>query len=375
MKRSTPSVESAGRTAPDARLVVFLFLWLALLGLGPTRMLQDPGAFWHTVVGEQMLTQGHVVSTDSFSFTHEGDEWLAQQWLGECAMAVVHRIAGLDGVILLAATIIAAIFTIIFGRFAKAGPPLPVCVGATIIAIGASSYHFIPRPHLATLAGMTLLTLILLDVESGRISQTRLWILPPLFVLWANTHGGVLGGLATLIIFATAWLLCPRFLRRPSRLQQISAMDAADADDAIPFAKPRAPLLATIVGLATISILVNPFGPALPRVWISLMGSSVIPKVIIEHARLAPFSPEGGMILLLAAVYCYLLNNVRRRGLRIAWLLPAIWFPLALSRVRHGPIFALVTALTVADMVPYAPACRQWLYTLGHLKTTPRRRP
>ncbi|HPF39456.1 MAG TPA: hypothetical protein P5081_12495 [Phycisphaerae bacterium] len=377
MKRSTPSADSAGRSrpAPDARLVVFLFLWIALLALGPTRMLQDPGAFWHTVVGERMLTEGHVVSTDSFSFTHEGDEWLAQQWLGECAMALVHRVAGLDGVILLAATIIAAIFTVIFGRFAKSGPPLPMCVVATIIAIGASSYHFIPRPHLATLAGMTLLTLILLDVESGRISQTRLWILPPMFVLWANTHGGVLGGLATLLIFAMAWLLCPRFLRQPSRIDRSGASNDADLADTIPFAKPRAPLLATIVGLATISILVNPFGPALPRVWISLMGSSVIPKVIIEHARLAPFSPEGGMILLLAAVYFFLLNNVRRRGLRVAWLLPAIWFPLALSRVRHGPIFAIVTALTVADMLPYAPACRKWLDAIGPLKSAPRRRP
>lgn len=358
----------------------FAVLWIVLLALAPSHLLRDPGTFWHTVVGERMLSTGRLVTTDPFSFTHQGDEWLAQQWLGECAMAIVYRLSGLDGVVLLAVTIIAAIFATIFGRFMRAGISLPMAVVATVIAIGASSYHFIPRPHLATLAGMTVLMLVLLDVEAGRVSPRRLWILPPMFVVWVNTHGGVLGGLATLIIFAILWLLRPRVLdgRPPNRVGPANASSDTCCDGGeggpVPFAKPRPSLVGTIVGLCTIAMLVNPFGPDLPRVWVSLMGSSVIPKVIIEHARLSLVSPEGMMILLLAAAYVYTLVGVWSRGVRVAWLLPAIWFLLALSRVRHGPLFAIIASLAIADMIPHHLAYRRLTASMAAFNVIPCRR-
>lgn len=385
----------------DPRIAVFASLWLALLALAPSHLLRDPGTFWHVVVGERMLSGGHVIDVDPFSFTHEGDEWLAQQWLGECAMAFVHHIAGLDGVVLLAVTLIAAVFAVIFGRFVRTGIPIAMAVVATTVVIGASSYHFIPRPHLATFAGMAFLMLILLDVEAGRVSPKRLWWLPPIFVLWVNTHGGVLGGLASLIIFAVLWLVRPSrafgrnsIARRPWLSKFTRTLDAPlqckgesphatdlveethhPDIDRVPVAKPRPSLLATIVGLCTIAVLVNPYGPGLPRVWFSLMGSRVIPKVIIEHAPLSLLSPEGMMICLLAAAYFWTLFGVRSRGLRVAWLLPAIWFVLALSRVRHGPLFAIVAALAIADMIPHHPAYRKIIASIATRNSNPRRHP
>jgi len=53
---------------------------------GREKMLRDPGTLWHTVVGEQVLRTGALPRTDSFSYTCQGQPWLAQQWLGECAM-------------------------------------------------------------------------------------------------------------------------------------------------------------------------------------------------------------------------------------------------------------------------------------------------
>lgn len=358
----------------DPRIAAFAVMWTALLALAPSHMLRDPGTFWHTVVGERMLTTGHIISTDPFSFTHQSDEWIAQQWLGECAMALVHRAAGLDGVVLLACTIIAAIVAVIFGRFARSGIPTALSIIATMIVIGASSYHFIPRPHLATLAGMTLLVLVLLDVEAGRVSPRRLWILPPLFIVWVNTHGGALGGLATLILFAIGWLARPRVFNGITKQHADTSTDNPPTER-VPFAKPPAPLVGTVVGLCTIAALVNPFGPALPRVWIGLMGSRVIPNVIIEHAPLSLLSPEGIMILLLAIAYAWLLLGTRRRGWRVAWLLPAIWFVLALSRVRHGPLFAIVASLCIADMIPHHPACTRLIASMTPFRTIPRRHP
>ena len=97
--------------APEA--AVFLVVWLALMGLGRTRMFRDPGTLWHTVVGERILRTGDLPQRDTFTFTHQGQPWIAQQWLGECIMAWVHRLAGLDGLLNLSAAVIAAAFAIV----------------------------------------------------------------------------------------------------------------------------------------------------------------------------------------------------------------------------------------------------------------------
>jgi hypothetical protein len=57
-------------------------------------MLHDPGSFWHVVAGQRMLATGQVLREDPFSFTFAGRPWVADQWLAECGMAAVHRLAG-----------------------------------------------------------------------------------------------------------------------------------------------------------------------------------------------------------------------------------------------------------------------------------------
>src|SRR4051812_33026205 len=38
--------------------LLFVCLWLVLLVGGRSRFFQDPGTFWHTVVGERIIRQG-----------------------------------------------------------------------------------------------------------------------------------------------------------------------------------------------------------------------------------------------------------------------------------------------------------------------------
>src|SRR5262245_24326703 len=135
------------------RAIVFLVTWTALLWFGREKMMRDPGTLWHSVVGERMLETGSVVHTDWLSYTEAGRPWIAQQWLAECLMALIHRAAGLDGLLLAAATVIAWFFATLAARLARAGLPWPLVAVALMLVAGASSYHFMPRPHLATMAG------------------------------------------------------------------------------------------------------------------------------------------------------------------------------------------------------------------------------
>ncbi len=311
-------------------------------------MMKDPGMFWHTVVGDEMLRTGHVVTTDTFSFTQHGESWLAQQWLGELAMAAVHRLSALDGVITMGVSIITLIFATIFWSARRSGLPVAVCGLLTILTIAASSYHFIPRPHLFTILAILLLMLVLEKIE--RQPDRIYWslTLPPLFLIWINTHGGALGGIAIFALYGLFWLLQPYvgLLRRKS--------------DPLPRQqRTRSTLiLAAALGLVLVTPLINPFGVALPRTWVALMGSDLLPKVIVEHAPLDFTAPEGLMILTLAGIYFYTLVGVWRVERRIHWLLPAVWFLLACSRVRHGPLFAITAGIALTDMWRFHPVLR-----------------
>lgn len=320
-----------------AASILFICLWLGLLAVGRDRMLRDPGTLWHTVVGEKILTTGHVIRHDPFSFSQKNQEWISQQWLGECAMALIHRVSGLDGLVMFTAALLAGMFTLIAVRLNRSGLPwLPTClfIGLTI---AASSYHFIPRPHLATIGFFLFMLTLLNDVEAGRKRLAWLFALIPLFIVWTNIHGGALGGIATLVIVAIGWIVWPKALQGANCHSQAK----------------RVPLLGIILCLDAAALLVNPYGTSLPTAWLSLMKSDVLPKIIIEHAPLQFTSIEGFFILLLAAIYFFVLAGAWRAGTRMTWLMPAIWFVLAISRVRHGPLFAVAAAIAIADMLPH----------------------
>lgn len=332
MMTSTASQKT--RWTPAA--IFFIVLWIGLLWVGRTKMLRDPGTLWHTVVGERILRTGELIRTDPFSFTQQGQAWIAQQWLGECAMAVIHRTAGIDGLVLAAVTLLAGLFAFLADRFIRAGLRWPVATLLLLLVIAASAYHFIPRPHLSTILLMAWLTATLCDIEAGRVSFKKLFLLPPAFVLWTNIHGGALGGIATAFIVLMAWLL------RPVNLLRIEADPKRTTSSSV---------IAVVLSLSFVAVLINPYGPSLPRIWLSLMDSDLLPKIIIEHAPLKLLSPEGLMILALAGVYITLLMASWRNGIRATWFVPLIWLLLAFSRVRHGPLFAVTAAVVIGDML------------------------
>ena len=340
----TESPSRARLIGPSA--VSFLVLWIALLAIGRERMFRDPGTLWHTVVGERMLESGRLITTDAFSFTFEGRPWIAQQWLGECAMALVHRVAGLDGLLLGAVTLLAATFAMLYGRFRRAGLDTPLAVVLILLVLAASSYHFHPRPHLATIA-LTAWTLgLLADIETGRRSRRCIFALPLIMILWTNLHGGALAGIVTTILVLAAWMIAARWRGMPT-------------------AHPLSPIAGIgVAALCGLSALVNPFGADLLNVWLGLSTSKVLPTVISEHGPVALGSMEGVAMAALAALYLFVLGGCVRREIRVTWLVPLLWLPLAFLRVRHGPLFAVTTAVAIAEMVP---VCRwpRWMAAHG----------
>jgi hypothetical protein len=218
----------------------------------------------------------------------------------------------------------------------RAGLHSSLTAACLMMLLGASASHLHVRPHLFTIAFLAVTFAKLVDFEAGRISVRRLLWLIPLFVLWTNIHGGMLGGLGTLMIALVGWVLWRVFgLHSPLRDR-----------------RPIFWLAVLIVGCG-LTAFVNPYGADLPRTWVAIMQMPLLPEIIKEHAPLNPTRPDGILVLVLGAVYLFTLLGVRPREMRVTWLLPLVWLVLACTRIRHAPLFAVTAGLGLADFLPH----------------------
>jgi hypothetical protein len=313
---------------------IFLGLWLGLMVFGRSRMFRDPGTLWHVVVGQRIFSSASFVTTDPFSYTHAGRPWIAQKWLAECAMALVHQVSQLDGLLLATATLLAGFYTWAAHRLIRAGIHWVLALLFVALVLGASTFNLNPRPHLATVVLLGWTFALLCDFEAGRVPIARLFWLVPLFLVWANAHDGVLGGIATVGLTVAGW-----------GLARVLGADG-------PIAANRQLLsLAALVVLCGLTIAMNPCGLEAPRAGLALMGSPVLPRLIDEHGPLLARS-TGPMILPMAVVYVVTLLGVRPLRPRVTWLVPLFWLGLAFTRIRHGPLFAITGLVSLADLFP-----------------------
>jgi hypothetical protein len=328
---------------------VFLGIWLVLLLVGRSKFFADPGSLWHIVVGQRMFSSGELIRTDPFSCTFGGTPWIPQSWLTECVLALLHRLGGLDAVLLATVTLLACLYTWVAHRLLRAGLHPLLAVLVTALTLAASSYQFHARPLLITLVLVGWTFARLCDFEAGRIRLRSLFWLVPLFVLWTNSHAGMLAGVGTLGVAVVGWGAA-KVLGQPTPLASYRQL--------IP--------LAILVLACSLTAWINPYGTQLPRVWLSLIGSPVLPRLMQEHAPLLVSWPEAGPVLLLGLVYVVALAGVLPARPRVTWLIPLVWFGLALTSVRHGPLFAITAALALADMFPHV----RWVAWLARRGST-----
>jgi hypothetical protein len=161
----------------------------------------DPDLWWHIKNGQNILAAHHWPATDPFSFTVAGQPWISTEWLGDILFAAVASFAGLRGLdallIILGGTVMVALYVYATLRSAnsKAG-----FVAATVLLLLATP-SFSLRPQML---GYVFLILTLIALERYRQGDRRgLWFLPPLFLVWVNTHGSFVIGMGAIVAY---WL-------------------------------------------------------------------------------------------------------------------------------------------------------------------------
>jgi hypothetical protein len=165
----------------------------------------DPDLWWHIKVGQNILATHHWPTTDPFSFTVGGTPWIAYEWLGDVLLGAVARYGGLLGLdvllIVLASVVMLALYA--YGTLRSGNSKAGFVASGLLCSLAFASFNLRPQ-----MLGYLFLVLVLIALERFRQGHRRtLWFLPPLFLIWINTHGSWVIGLGVIFVFWTSGLL------------------------------------------------------------------------------------------------------------------------------------------------------------------------
>jgi hypothetical protein len=311
-------------------------LWGFGAGSGWSALLADGDTGWHIRTGEYILDTHSVPTHDLFSFSKAGEPWFAWEWLSDVTFAALHRIWGLKGVVAFTGLVLSLAATMLYRYTVWRGANVLAALLATLLATGASTVHYLARPHIFSLLGLTATLWIL---ERHRRHPTHaIWWLVPLTALWTNLHGGFLAGIACLAL-ATAGSVWKAVLDPPGAPGRFIAVRTYG-------------LLTATCMLAT---LANPYGWRLHQHLAQYLTSDWIRQVVdkFQSPRFRSESMLQFEILLFAGLALVPILFQRKQFSDL--LAVVFWAHAALISARHVPLYAIAASPVVA-----AEASRWW---------------
>jgi len=303
--------------------------------------IQDPDIWWHLRNAEYLFQHHELPRQDMFSFTVAGHPWINHEWLAEIPYYLAWRAAGLVGVKILTIAVIELIFLGLVFLCYQESRNFKASVAACCLSIFLATVSFGPR---TVLFGYLYLVVLLIILQRFRQKGTApLWLIPPLFCLWINTHGSWSLGLVVFGIIAVAGL----------------AKGTWGRVEAAPWTPPQWRKL-LITGLASVAALfLNPFGSRLVLYPFDLAFRQ---KLNISHVAewvSVDFHDSRGKLVLLVLVGLFLSSLLRNRRwtlTELALLLFGLYS--GLTYIRFLFLLAVLAAPIIAKLLDFVPPYR-----------------
>ncbi len=319
------------------------WLWLLLLLVllaqpwRTTMVSADGDACMHWRVGEWMLQHHQILRSDVFSHTRFGQPIVSKEWLSEIIFAAAGRVAGLYGLVVVAALVIATAFAFLHRQLLREGNDVLVATVVVWLAACAASAHWLARPHVFSFLMAALWHDTLRRFERNGNTRALVWALCVLTVLWVNLHGGYLAGF---LVLGAYWFGAA--IERDRR-------------------KLRA---LTVVGsLGGVASLLNPTGYKLHIHNVHFLRSDFFKNWLAEYGSMNFHTREAtGFLLWLGLLFLTLALSRPKLSAASAIVLIS-WTYFALYAARNIPLMAIFTAPIVAP--PLSEALRNRWHTVA----------
>ncbi|MHC1697405.1 MAG: hypothetical protein AB9919_04920 [Geobacteraceae bacterium] len=309
---------------PSLADMLFLSIFLYLSISKGAELLGDCDTGYHIRAGEWILENFSIPRHDIFSFHTPPIPWTAHEWLSEVIMALIHQVSGLTGVVVFFTFLLALTFYLLFLRIRDTGGNILIAVFVVLLATAASQVHWLARPHVFSLLLLFLWYWILEEYSNG--TRNRLYLLPPMMLLWVNLHGGYLSGFMLLGIYLAG------------ELPAILSQNAERKAEALQRTKHLLVTAAICVPVACI----NPYGYHILLFPFTLVSNKLIMDNIAEFMSPNFHEPSPFKYLLLLLIV--VLAASRKRLAFKDLLLVLVFLNMSLYSVRYITLFAIIAA-------------------------------
>ncbi|MBO0911632.1 MAG: hypothetical protein J2P13_07535 [Acidobacteria bacterium] len=306
----------------------------------------DPDIWWHMRNAQYLLERHHLMRQDMYSFTVPGKPWVNSEWLAEVPYYLAYRGFGLSGLkamtFILASILMLLLLYLCYQESRNFKASVAACCGVTLLAL--ASYG--PR---TILFGYIFLVLLLIILQRFRArAGAPLWTIPPLFCLWANTHGSWALGLVLFFLAAVAGLVGGSWGRIESSRWN----------------RPQILKLSLTGAAAVAALFLNPYGWRLVNYPFDLaFHQKLNVSHVIEWASVNFQDLRGSIVfVVIAALFAAALLGRSRWNLGGLMML-VFALHTALAHVRFVVLLGIVAAPMLAKLLDFFPPYRPELDT------------
>jgi hypothetical protein len=316
---------------PDSILLALAAIFL--LGLFATEM-SDSDSWWNLATGRYVVTEHRLPVPDPFAYTtagaapvYPGEERtryfnLTHEWLAQAVWYAIWSAGGAAAVVLWKALLMTLLCGLT-GLVAKWRTDSWLWGTAAALAAASLAVEFAhDRPGILSYV-FTAAFIAIFE------SRKRLWLLPPLLLIWANCHGG----------FFLGWIVC-----------------AAYAGEALLRRAPDWRRILLVSGVAVAVSAINPNGFGVIATVLSYRQSPMLTS-LIEWSPADLWGPPYAFdVLLYAAAACMLLacRGGKWRQVRPADCLLFLAFAAAAVKAfRNEMLIGLLAPVLIASYFPW----------------------
>lgn len=319
------------RFAAEPSIVLWLAVFVTFGLVVMSRSKADPDLWGHVTYGKEVIRDGHLHDTTTWSYAVDDFRWVNHENIAELMMATADAAGGQTALLLLKSMLTLIVLGLPLWAARRSGASLPTCLAVVVVVSFNISFHWLVRPHMFSYAcGVGLMCLLAVGLPGAITARPEglkfsrwLWLIPPLMCFWTNAHGGYLAGLAIL----AAWLgldAVELLLKRDQRLKRTIAHHA------------------TLFAATVAACMVNPYGLELHTWMLSSLGR---PRPEISEWAPLPLLTVDGLPfwgLALLAFLCLKKSDqpIRWPGMIVLALLT--WQ--AVKHHRHLPFVAMMAA-------------------------------
>ena len=323
-------------TLPTAALNSLLVVFIANFTLQPVT---EPDFGWHLRAGLDMIEQGWALpKVDPYSHTMPDWAWIEHAWLTDALIAVCYRGSNLLGVIGLFGAIAAGAWII---TSCSTRCPASYKLVASTLSLWVALPFLGARTQIVTLLGLAILVYLLERFRDGE--HWISWTIPPLFLLWANLHGGFTAGLFLLgLVVITSMLVRAGCLWWPNLTDRID-------ERVLSWLQLRPLVIAS--GAAVVATLVNPYGWKLYGEILDSLSNRFMLDFLQEWQPVSLATQAGrGFVMYLVALVAAMFLGYRQVE-PIRWMVLVVFVVLSLRHLRNVPLFLIVSLPLFAEML------------------------